>query len=1047
MDNKKIAKPIVIAAILVFSVLLVPVSATVYDFKDTTNNKAYEGTDNLRPAEVPPNYEVELDISHYEKINTSDGNIANYTNSTGFNFHRFAFTIKECIASILRINVTYEGYGSATMGYGVYLYIWNYTNLSWEVVGQHTNGTAVEIISKNYTSGFSNYINATGYLQLLAQTSETQSCPFLYVWDGTSYHFVTDTNSGGRIGATYPRNPWPEDYVKIDGSELKAENGAYRLELAEDQDEITYLDSVRLIAVDHQPGVELYSTPRINNPEYSTVLPYTLTIRNPRVPVSATDEHGRDVLPLISAVDRKYTDAHQNYFDTVTIDFGDLSGATKIKLLYNAYVDWPDTGSSGRRENSSPYVEVINEAGEWERVSDDEHFHNAQAKPRTTVLDITDWFKTDDYRIRINNWYQVYIDYIAVDTSEDEAVTATEVPPAAANLYWKGVSVQTSPDGHEPLIPDFYSTMGLSGFRTWTGKFTKYGNVLPLVTERDDKFVVMHAGDSVSIAFNEVPVPEGMERDYYLVSDAYYKDKGNSVDPLPFHSMSDYPYPGSESYPNDDEHRAYLAEYNTREFGSMSGEEGHHTIYTDYVSVEIIPKPAALEGNKTVWDPVNETWVKELTAKMNHTLQFNCTITNIGGFNLTNIRFWDIMDCSLRFEGDQMVINGVPQSLGCDPYCFKPKVLHPDSCDWNLSNPRDYCFTELCPSNNSRCIRNWDDTNHDGNVSACDQIYLTSDEPKWYHVDRVPYTLNLSNATYGTKYFDSVLNWDDPEMNLSDPINSTWLEVCCCKDHYTLIDWTDQCPTPGLSEPDLVTLRNERTQQVVEYTVKEMVKDLVVSREWEINDFPCETGTLEPSHNLTFLYNATVVRCGVDNNTFVAKGIESHPHAPWVYSDPAVVTITVPCPDGDATESTGFIKDEYTLNEDVYATGSNFDPGYNGIMDIYVFDDYDWYEGLDIASLPPPYAWSFNVSIDANGNVGPIKIWNKGETFVGEFDLFFDANGDGKYTQGIDAVDNFHDPGFIIIGEVPALMPQGIATLMVLLSIIAIGTIARKKRR
>ena len=37
-----------------------------------------------------------------------------------------------------------------------------------------------------------------------------------------------------------------------------------------------------------------------------------------------------------------------------------------------------------------------------------------------------------------------------------------------------------------------------------------------------------------------------------------------TVEPLPFHSMSRYPYPASEHYPDDASHQAYRRRYNTR---------------------------------------------------------------------------------------------------------------------------------------------------------------------------------------------------------------------------------------------------------------------------------------------------------------------------------------------------------------------------------------------------------------------------------------------------------------------------------------------------
>jgi hypothetical protein len=37
-----------------------------------------------------------------------------------------------------------------------------------------------------------------------------------------------------------------------------------------------------------------------------------------------------------------------------------------------------------------------------------------------------------------------------------------------------------------------------------------------------------------------------------------------TVDPLPFQTMTSFPYPSNETYPYDAQHEAYLQTYNTR---------------------------------------------------------------------------------------------------------------------------------------------------------------------------------------------------------------------------------------------------------------------------------------------------------------------------------------------------------------------------------------------------------------------------------------------------------------------------------------------------
>jgi hypothetical protein len=44
----------------------------------------------------------------------------------------------------------------------------------------------------------------------------------------------------------------------------------------------------------------------------------------------------------------------------------------------------------------------------------------------------------------------------------------------------------------------------------------------------------------------------------------FYAEYGDTVAPLPFHTLVPYPYPAGVAYPLDDEHVKYLLEYNTR---------------------------------------------------------------------------------------------------------------------------------------------------------------------------------------------------------------------------------------------------------------------------------------------------------------------------------------------------------------------------------------------------------------------------------------------------------------------------------------------------
>jgi hypothetical protein len=105
------------------------------------------------------------------------------------------------------------------------------------------------------------------------------------------------------------------------------------------------------------------------------------------------------------------------------------------------------------------------------------------------------------------------------------------------------------------------------------GMYTRYGDVRSLLAGVDDRYVIMGSGDEIELRFNASRFPalkSGWKRGFLLLVDGWSKDGdlntafASSVEPLPFHGMTGYPYPETERYPDTPEHREYLREYNTR---------------------------------------------------------------------------------------------------------------------------------------------------------------------------------------------------------------------------------------------------------------------------------------------------------------------------------------------------------------------------------------------------------------------------------------------------------------------------------------------------
>ena len=183
------------------------------------------------------------------------------------------------------------------------------------------------------------------------------SCPSLYVWNGTGFDYEAEVSDGtGWLGFVDHFNPdgsikfsynYPTDYVKID-NHMQTKNGYFAMNIMESSDEIFYLDSAKLVAVDHPANVDVFSTS-------STYLynltgmgaMYTVRQEPNGSPVSAVDSSGQSVLPQISKMDGISTAGVRWKWNSLDLNLGNLSGAQEIKLVVVATTNWPTTQQGG----------------------------------------------------------------------------------------------------------------------------------------------------------------------------------------------------------------------------------------------------------------------------------------------------------------------------------------------------------------------------------------------------------------------------------------------------------------------------------------------------------------------------------------------------------------------------------------------------------------------------------------------------------------------------------------------------------------------------
>jgi hypothetical protein len=125
-------------------------------------------------------------------------------------------------------------------------------------------------------------------------------------------------------------------------------------------------------------------------------------------------------------------------------------------------------------------------------------------------------------------------------------------------------------------MPSLYTYDRILDTELWgahQGSYTRYGDVRPLLTTVDNRYVITHHGDEVRLRFDDAALedlPPGFERTFLVVADGFGKDMdlssafSDTVEPLPFHGMKSYPYPSDVTYPDDPEARRHREEYNTR---------------------------------------------------------------------------------------------------------------------------------------------------------------------------------------------------------------------------------------------------------------------------------------------------------------------------------------------------------------------------------------------------------------------------------------------------------------------------------------------------
>jgi tetratricopeptide (TPR) repeat protein len=431
---------------------------------------------------------------------------------------------------------------------------------------------------------------------VLERESLKGSCAFLYTWDGEGFRFITDVMWRSALGMPVGimgegATAWApagasREYLRIPGAALRPRDGRYVLQLTEELWETAYVDAVRLVAVDHPDSLEVFVDEGFEPPGPVALRLFKAVRRRP--PLAATDERGEDLLPALLHQDDVYVSnltptQYQGVVEShdLVLDLGEEAGRPGTHLFLRGWI-YPTDASinvalsqQSRLNVQLPSLEVRVD-GRWQPApSAIRNIGFPSGKDKTIVVDLTDLFPSSDHRVRIRTNMQIYWDhaFVAFDAVAAPA-RVTTLRPFAADLHDRGFSRMYRRGGrYGPHWFDYQDVTRESPWPTIEGAFTRFGNVLPLLHDADDMYVIMGPGDETTIEFDAASaeqVPPGWTRTFLLYTEGWIKDAdlntafGGTVEPLPFHAMRAYPHAPGESYPMDSVRAGWVQEYNTR---------------------------------------------------------------------------------------------------------------------------------------------------------------------------------------------------------------------------------------------------------------------------------------------------------------------------------------------------------------------------------------------------------------------------------------------------------------------------------------------------
>jgi tetratricopeptide (TPR) repeat protein len=401
--------------------------------------------------------------------------------------------------------------------------------------------------------------------QIVTEQRLKGSCPFLFAFNGNKMEFVKDAVPWGsaiglRINSIGTASiAATEEWYKIGREQLVARDGFYDLRITGELWETYYYDSLALMAVDHRAGTEIFTDERFSVPAAKLAV---TTVAPPHPIARAEDDLGNDVTATLRDLDGEYLDTFgRGQYQGITrdhyveIDLGDEAPVDgPLWLIARGWLHPSDSSinvaiGQGHHQPPNPLsLDVPDGHGGWFVARANLGFPAGRNK--ICLIDLTGIFRPGTpHKLRLRTNLEIYWDQIQWARGLiGSPLKITRLAPTTADLHYRGFSTIHQANPSSPEIPDYSHLAGTAQrWRDLSGYYTRYGDVRELLAHVDDRYVIMNAGDELSLRFPApAPPPTGWARDYVIAGDGWIKDGdynstySQTVQPLPYHARTTY---------------------------------------------------------------------------------------------------------------------------------------------------------------------------------------------------------------------------------------------------------------------------------------------------------------------------------------------------------------------------------------------------------------------------------------------------------------------------------------------------------------------------